>query len=129
MIPTRSIYFIKHGELYYVNELSDPRKEWHRGPVPEEIIKLLSKKRTIIYTTGFRKKLRILFENELTSVNEWVMRWNDEFILNPPYEGKQIVRVYGAIPNYDEHPELEALEGYAKSEEFLKNQNDNEIRS
>ena len=87
-----SIYRIEDGVIYY--KYLD--KVFSREVCPE-IIELLTKKRRVKIGGEYRY-MTVIFENEMTSINAYIAKFDEEFRLRKPYsEGREVIRAVGKV--------------------------------
>lgn len=87
------MYRIEDGIIYY----NCVDKHTYSREVCQEIVDLLTKKRKI--RLGSEKRSRVLtflLENEMRSINRYILGWDKEFELIPA-RGKEELRGFGSI--------------------------------
>ena len=96
-----SLYRIEDGIIYY--RYFD--KEFSREVVPE-IVDLLTKKRRVRIGGEYRY-MTVLYENELASINAYVVKQDIQFKLQKPYpKGKEVIRAVGSISIKNKNKEI-----------------------
>lgn len=86
-----SIYRIEDGIIYY----NYYGRIYSREVCPE-IVKLLTTRRRIYMYKEYRM-LVALYENEMCSINSYILGWDKKFKLQKPYPTDQIIRGVGKI--------------------------------
>lgn len=88
-------YHIADGVLYYQSPIA--RKVYSRPMIPE-IDRIINTMRPVAWRDGCKKFGKIIYENELVSINRYLIGKDMVFTLMPPYRGKQIIRYHGEVP-------------------------------
>ena len=90
------MYHIADGVLYYQSQIH-ARKVYSRQMTPE-IDRIINTIRQFLLCNGCVRFGEIIYENELISINRYVIGEDKVFTLMPPYRGKQIIRYHGEVP-------------------------------
>ena len=90
------MYHISDGVLYYHSIAT--RKVYSRPMIPE-IDRIFNTMRLVSWRDGCKRFDKIIYENELISINRYVIGEDKVFTLEPPYpKGKEIIRYHGEVP-------------------------------
>ena len=90
------MYHIADGVLYYQSQIY-ARKVYSRQMTPE-IDRIINTIRQFVLCNGCVRFGKIIYENELVSINRYLIGEDKVFTLMPPYRGKQIIRYHGEVP-------------------------------
>ena len=90
------MYYIADGVLYYQSQIY-ARKVYSRQMTPE-IDRIINTIRQFVLCNGCVRFGKIIYENELISINRYVIGEDKVFTLMPPYKDKQIIRYHGEVP-------------------------------
>ncbi len=89
------IYQIKDGIIYYFYS----NTEVYTREVCPEIVELLTQRRRV--RIGNERKCRfltVIYENELKSINCYILGWDQKFTMQAPYpKGEEIIRGFGKV--------------------------------
>lgn len=91
----KCMYHIADGVLYYHSIAT--RKVYSRQMIPE-IDRIINTLRPVAWRDGCKRFDKIIYENELISINRYVIGEDKVFTLIPPYKDKQIIRYHGEVP-------------------------------
>ena len=92
----KCMYHISDGVLYYHSIAT--RKVYSRPMIPE-IDRIFNTMRLVSWRDGCKRFDKIIYENELISINRYVIGEDKVFTLEPPYpKGKEIIRYHGEVP-------------------------------
>lgn len=95
----KCMYHIADGVLYYHSIAT--RKVYSRQMIPE-IDRIINTLRPVAWRDGCKRFDKIIYENELVSINRYVIGRDKEFTIEPPYpKGQEIIRYHGEVPNLD----------------------------
>ena len=89
------MYHSADGVLYYHSIAT--RKVYSRQMIPE-IDRIINTLRPVAWRDGCKRFDKIIYENELISINRYVIGEDKVFTLMPPYKDKQIIRYHGEVP-------------------------------
>lgn len=91
-------YYIKDGIIYYPSPCT-PRV--YSRQMTDEIDRIINTLRPVKWKSGVKRFEKIIYENELVSINQYVIG-HEPFKLLPPYpSGKEIIRWHGNVPCFD----------------------------
>ncbi len=91
-------YYIKDGIIYYPSPCT-PRV--YSRQMTDEIDRIINTLRPVKWKSGVKRFEKIIYENELMSINQYVIG-HEPFKLLPPYpSGKEIIRWHGNVPCFD----------------------------
>ena len=92
----KCMYHISDGVLYYHSIAT--RKVYSRPMIPE-IDRIFNTMRLVSWRDGCKRFDKIIYENELISINRYVIGEDKVFTLEPPYpKGQEIIRYHGEVP-------------------------------
>jgi hypothetical protein len=88
------MYLIEDGVVYYYYY----GQEVYSREVCPEVVKLLTQKRKVRLRDKHIRLMNLLYENEMRSINNYILGVDRKFKLIPPYpKGQEIIRGIGEI--------------------------------
>lgn len=92
----KCMWYIVDGVIYYPSPNND--RIYSRQMIPE-IDKIINTIRPVLWNGGVKRFGKIVYENELVSINRYIIGAEKTFKLEPPYPaGREIVRYHGEVP-------------------------------
>lgn len=92
----KCMWHIADGIIYYPSPNHD--RTYSRQMIPE-IDRIINTLRPVLWKDGTKRFDKLVYENELVSINRYIIHADKEFTPLPPYPaGSEIVRYHGDVP-------------------------------